>query len=64
MSEFSKLAKDSIVANIEDIRSRLSLDPITSADKNDETQRNQSLQASVPFACSMAMLLSPTLASR
>ncbi len=40
MAEFSQIAKDSIISNIEDIRARLALDPITTTEINPEAEQD------------------------
>lgn len=43
MAEFSKIAKDSIVANLDDIRSRLSLDPVTATETHENSEQNKNM---------------------
>lgn len=41
MAEFSKIAKDSIIANLDDIRARLSLDPITAPELHEVEEQSK-----------------------
>ena len=48
MAEFSKIAKDSIIANLDDIRARLSLDPITAPELHEVDDQSNMVYLPTP----------------